>query len=255
MANQQQKEQFYGGTNQFGQQNQPLPNNFLESDDSIQADQDMQQRIISGEYVPEPAEYCNVGNEIAYTNYDPFVQSSAPQFHHQYQQMQPEDTYSQQYAQMEDPWLNVQHEPNVYAQEEFDADDQYMYQEQTALPSSSTITAENNNPFEEEDDEEEPYEPRPITKIIPMRRIGQPPSRLVVISRRSESGEGYDPEYSMTKHQGNKGLCCEIDCVFTGLRRPLIRSAVVSEAAARRLKQPRKQQFRRDTMDDDTPYL
>lgn len=219
MANQQ--EGFYGAANQFGQQN--LPNDFLESEDSITTDDNIQQRIISGEYAPEPAGYETYGN------YEPL---SSSQFDHHYAQ--------------EDPWLNApQH---IYDQEEdfLDSNDQYIYSEQNAVPSSSNSTR--NNPFEEEDEDEETYQPRPITKIIPMRRIGGPPTRMVVISRRNQS----DEKYSGITQQGKCALLYSRMPVLV-LRRPINRDS--SDMAAKRLKQPRKQQFRRDIIDDENPYL
>jgi hypothetical protein len=225
MANQQ--DGFYGAANQIGQQ-ASLPSDFLESEDSVTADNSIQQRIISGEYAPEPAEY-----EDTYANYESFGQSSTSQFHHSY-------------AQLDDPWLNAQHEQNIYEQEDIDPADQYIYSEQ-----SSSNMGDKNNPFEEEDDEET-YEPKPITKIIPMRRIGQPPARMVVISRRSQSGESYEPEYS-TITQQSKYTLLYLSTYVSALRQPI--NKLSSETATKRQKQPRKQQFRQDIINNESPYL
>lgn len=152
------------------QQVYPLPNNFLETEDNPNSQDSMvQQRIISGEYAPEPAEYCNVVNEPVYAQYDPFQPSFTNQptaSQHYYQQNA--DSFASQYGQIEDPWIGQQ-DTNVYVQEDFDP----TYREQFAYPTTEQAASSNtadNNPFEEE----EPYEPTPI--VQQMRRLGQPPA-------------------------------------------------------------------------------
>lgn len=178
MANgMEQNQPTYSQEMNFNQQNQSqiyqLPSNFLETEDNNQPQDSMlQQRIISGEYAPEPTEFCNVINEPAYSQYDPFQPSFANQqqaTQHFYQQNS--DSFAPQYGQIEDPWIGQQ-DPNAYAQEEFDPtyNDQFGYADEQ--PTSSNVPVE--NPFEEE----EPYEPTTINTrpTLQIRRLGQPPS-------------------------------------------------------------------------------
>lgn len=167
------QEMYVTQQNPAPQQVYQLPNNYLEAEDTGAGntqDSMLQQRIISGEYAPEPAEYCNVGNEHVYAQYDPFQptftgQQPTQQYHYQ----QNPDSFAPQYGQIEDPWIGQQ-DANVYTQEEFVptySDQQYAYA--VEQPTSSNVV---NNPFEEE----EPYEPMPISAAQPMRRLGQPPA-------------------------------------------------------------------------------
>lgn len=223
----------------------PLPNNFLETDEP-QQDQVLQQRIISGEYAPEPAEYCNVSNEAVYGGgenvYDSYSQGNmSHQYHHQYQQM---PSYGQQYDQMGDPWLDVQqHEPNVYGQEDFDPsmNEQYIYPNDQQPTSSVPQQVINNNPFEEEgdDEEEEAYEPMPVTvRIQPMRLIGQPPRQPV-----RQSLEEYDPEQGMNAPQRGKDHPLVSNCIncISVIRRPANDSSPPEQKAPeRKLRYARK---------------
>lgn len=226
-----------------------LPNNFLETSDDpaavSQADQDLQQRIISGEYAPEPAEYCNVSNE-AYAGFDPFGQGN-PQFNQQYQQI----GHPAQYAQIEDPWMVET--TNVYAQEEYEPtmnEDQYMYSDQ---PTSSAALI--NNPFEEEEE----YEPMPVT-IQPMRRLGQPPTKpppqrygqqYITIQRGN-----FTLGFSWTKLQkAHLSLMNVLIVSFLGTQRPNNESPTNARQNMQQVRRVRRQpQPRRESMDDD-PFM
>lgn len=142
-----------------------MPNNYLEQEDSGASNNQediLQQRILSGEYVPEPAEYCNIENELQYNQYDRYQPSFADQ----------QDTYGQ----IDDPWIAQQESDCIYIPEEYDsATGIQVRHAYTHQPSSSRMV---DNPFEEEG----PYDPLP-TNHQSVRRFGQPPTRSIVITR------------------------------------------------------------------------
>jgi hypothetical protein len=143
----------------------PFPNNFLEQPSESNgshterelAEQQRQAQIMSGDMVPEPAEYCEAANEITFGGFEPFQQTYVQQ-PGAYQPIPPQN---QQYA---NPW--------TYQQVVYEEYDPYAYSEQ---PTSSSGVV-HDNPFEEEEDE---YEPQMVNapRLVYVKRMAYDPSQ------------------------------------------------------------------------------